>query len=245
MSRMFEQCTGLTSLTLGSFDTSNVTTMKEMFYGDSSLTSINVNNWDTSKVIDMSKMFYGCSNLTSLDLSSFDTKNVTNMSGMFYNCRGVTSHHISMLDTSKVTNMGYMFYKCPKLKTVDFSGLDTGLVTTMRCMFYECKRLHEIAGLSDFDTGSDIQSMDGYSPPIFLDMGDTYDHICKDSALLASFHEQLARTVPWKSWTSTYYSAIDGYHDIHHFSGMTCSEVSTNPRATDSYKTTEWYQATH
>ena len=118
----------------------------------------------------------------------------------------------------------------------------------------DCSELEQLADitytiharhLSDFDSGSDIQSMDGYSPPIFLDMGDTYDHICKDSVLLASFHEQLARTVPCKSYTYTYYSAIDGRHEILHFSGIICSEASTNPLAIDSYKETEWYKATH
>ena len=118
----------------------------------------------------------------------------------------------------------------------------------------DCSELEQLASITrtihakylfDFENPGDIQSMDGYIPSIFLDMGDTYDHICKDSVMLASFHEQLARTVPWKSCTHTYYSTINGLHEIHHFSGMTCSEVSTNPLAVISYKETEWYEATH
>lgn len=59
--RMFANCTNLTTITgLVNFDTSEVTTM-----GD---------------------MFYDCEHLESLDLSSFDTRNVTIMGYMFEHC---------------------------------------------------------------------------------------------------------------------------------------------------------------
>ena len=57
-----------------------------MFGGCPSLTSIDLGSFDTSNATDMSWMFYGCSSLTSIDLSSFDTSNVINMSEMFYVC---------------------------------------------------------------------------------------------------------------------------------------------------------------
>ena len=60
-------------------NTSNVTSMVNMFRGCSGLTSLGLSGWDTSKVTDMNNMFKSCSNLTSLDLSSFNTSNVTNM----------------------------------------------------------------------------------------------------------------------------------------------------------------------
>ena len=106
---MFYYCSGLTSLDLSSFDTSNVTNMSHMFYYCSGLTSLDLSNFDTSNVTDMSHMFYYCSGLTSLDLSNFDTSKVTNMYGMFNYCRSLTSLDLSNFNTFSVTDMGYMF----------------------------------------------------------------------------------------------------------------------------------------
>ena len=179
-----------------------------------------------------------------------------------YQLRHVTDHVIGC--PTEVMVYGFPYHLCAKMLVgdIDYQGIcdvfhqfysnyhmPYGTVAVIDCS--ELERLADLAYaiharyLSDFDPDSDIQSMDGYTPPLFLDMGDTYDHICKDSAMLASFHEQLERTVPSKSYTYTYYSAIDGRHEIRHFSGVTCSEASTNPQAIDSYKMTEWYKATH
>ena len=57
----------------------------------SDLESINLKGLDTSNVITMRYMFYDCEGLTSLDLSNFDTSKVTYMSNMFYNCGSFTS----------------------------------------------------------------------------------------------------------------------------------------------------------
>ena len=66
------------------FDTSLVTNMGYMFYGDSSLTSLDVSYFNTSNGIDgLYGMFGNCSSLTTLNLSSFNTSNVTNMTSMF------------------------------------------------------------------------------------------------------------------------------------------------------------------
>ena len=54
-------------------DTSNVTTMSEMFYYCSDLISIEFgDNFDTSNVTNMKSMFNRCNNLTSLNLSNFN-----------------------------------------------------------------------------------------------------------------------------------------------------------------------------
>ena len=67
-------------------NTSQVTSMKEMFSGCASLTALSLSSFNTSQVKYMGKMFSGCSSLTSLDLSSFDTSQVTDMSGMLNQC---------------------------------------------------------------------------------------------------------------------------------------------------------------
>lgn len=118
-------------------DTSNVTTMKQMFYYCSNLASLDVSNWDTSKVTDMNQMFYYCSNLTSLDVSNWDTSNVTTMNQMFRDCNKLTSLDLSFWDTSKVTTMGNMFDGCSKLETlssINCSGI-TGTDSSGAGMF--------------------------------------------------------------------------------------------------------------
>ena len=61
-------------------------------YGDyqTNLSSLDVGNFDTSNVTSMAGMFRGCTRLTSLDVSHFDTSNVTNMRGIFSGCRSLT-----------------------------------------------------------------------------------------------------------------------------------------------------------
>lgn len=69
----------------GNLDTSQVTTMFNMFAGASSLTSIDVSGFDTSNVTTMNGMFSGTTSLKELNLASFDTSKVTTMSNMFMN----------------------------------------------------------------------------------------------------------------------------------------------------------------
>lgn len=64
-------------------DTSEATSMYEMFYNCRKLESIDVSGFNTEKVKNMSAMFGNCVSLTSLDLSSFDTRNVRNALYMF------------------------------------------------------------------------------------------------------------------------------------------------------------------
>ena len=86
MAKMFNFCSGLTSLDVSNFDTSNVTDMFYMFGYCRGFTSLDLSKWDTSKVTRMNQMFTHCDGLTSLDLSGWDTSNVEDMSGMFDDC---------------------------------------------------------------------------------------------------------------------------------------------------------------
>ena len=102
----------------------------------------------------------------------------------------------------------------------------------------------EAAGTLDSALRPYLQRMDGYSPPIFYDLGDYIAAICTDEELLAEFNAQLARTVPYKAHTSSYYSAITGAEPIRAYSGITTS-APTRSRYADDWRLTEWYAATH
>ena len=140
-------------------NTSNLTSMCNMFSGCTSLTSLDLSGWNTSKVTDMMGMFYNCSGLTSLDLSSFDTSKVVYMDGMFSNCSGLTSLDLRNFNTSKVTNMGNMFLHCTNLATLDLSGWNISEGTSIYNMFNGCTSLTSIrmVGCSE-DTIDKIRS---------------------------------------------------------------------------------------
>ncbi len=152
MYEMFSNCNNLTSLDLSSFNTSNVTYMGFMFANCYDLISINFgDNFDTSKVTGMDGMFSRSSGLTSLDLSSFDTSNVTHMGWMFSHCNNLTSLDLSSFNTSAVTSMDGMFYDCWNLTSLDLSSFDTSNVYDMYDMFNGCNSLTSL-DLSSFDT---------------------------------------------------------------------------------------------
>ena len=88
---MFNGCSSLTSLDVGSWSTGSVTDMQYMFNGCSSLNSLNVSSWNTGSVEYMDSMFNGCSSLTALDLSGWNTGSVTDMGAMFYRCSALSS----------------------------------------------------------------------------------------------------------------------------------------------------------
>lgn len=99
-------------------NTSNMTSMKDMFAACYSLVSLDLSSFDTSNVTNMSGMFAGCISLTSFDLTGFDTSNVTTMEGMFGNCSSLTSLDLSSFATSNVKEMYDMFFDCSKLVTI-------------------------------------------------------------------------------------------------------------------------------
>jgi len=138
---MFYECYSLKSIDLSSFNTNNVTNMRNMFNRCSSLKSIDLSSFNTNNVTDMNNMFSYCSSLESIDLSSFNTNNVTNISCMFYECSSLKSIDLSSFNTNNVTNMSFMFYKCSSLESINLSSFNTNNVTDMSYMFDGCSSL--------------------------------------------------------------------------------------------------------
>ena len=157
MSYMFSNCSGLTSLNVSKFDTSNVTSMSFMFYNCSNLTSLDVSKFDTSNVTSMSYMLSNCSSLTSLDVNGFNTSKVNNMGNMFSRCGRLTTLNVSEFDTSNVIDMRFMFAGCSSLTNLDVSDFDTSSVIYMDGIFEYCSGLTNL-DVSKFDT-SKVTSM--------------------------------------------------------------------------------------
>ena len=117
--------TASSSADLRGIDTSNFTTMKQMFNGCSNLSSLKVSGWDTSNVTDMNATFQACMNLTSLDLSGWDTASVTDMGAMFSMCRNLESVYMPDFDTTSVTTVSNMFSTCNNMQAIIWSQKST------------------------------------------------------------------------------------------------------------------------
>ena len=48
-------------------------------------------NWNTSNLTSMINVFYQCTNLTTLDMSGWDTDKVTDTSGFLLDCSKLTT----------------------------------------------------------------------------------------------------------------------------------------------------------
>ena len=166
MTEMFKNCSSLTSLDVSGFNTSKVTGMISMFQDCSSLTSLDLSNWNTSKVTSNYCMFYNCESLTTLDLRNFDTSNIIDIFGMFSNCSSLTSLDVSGFNTSKVTNMSDMFQNCKSLTTLDLSNWNTSKVTSMGSMFFNCYKLSNLTLGNDWASNSSISSFSLSSCPL-------------------------------------------------------------------------------
>jgi surface protein len=151
MEEMFSCCYIITSIDVSNFNTSKVTNMYSMFNRCNLLTSLDVSHFNTSNVQNMGVMFNFCEKLESIDVSHFDTSNVTVFNHMFNNCSALTSIDLSNFDTSKATNMASMFRFCQSLESLDVSTFNTGKVENMTMMFYECRKITSL-DLRKFNT---------------------------------------------------------------------------------------------
>lgn len=149
---------GLTSITINTnnFNTSKVTSMKQMFFKCSKLKSFDFSGFDTSNVTDISGMFSQRHSITGLDLSGFNTSKVTNMSSMFNNCNSMVSINVSNFDTRNVKNMNRMFSSCRALLALDVSSFSNteNILNDMTKMFDNMVSLTTIYASDNFLTDS-------------------------------------------------------------------------------------------
>ena len=156
MAEMFAFCTAIQSLDLSGFSTAKVTDMSQMFNYCQSLVSLDLSGFNTSEVVNMSNMFRLCIKLKELDLSGFNTANVTDMSQMFSDCQSLASLDLSGFNTEKVKYMSSMFYDCYSLKKLDLSNFK-GAPAGIEYMFANCFDLRSL-DITGIDT-KNVESM--------------------------------------------------------------------------------------
>jgi len=154
-SYLFTLLVNLSSIDFTNFNTSYVTNMSRMFYGNVSLKSLDLRKFDVSNVTDMSHMFAGIyaggeaasslvSSLETINMSGWDTSKVTNMDRMFNAASSIKTLDLSGFNTSNVTNMYSMFNYMISLETLDLSSFNTANVYDIDSMFEKCYNLKTI-----------------------------------------------------------------------------------------------------
>ena len=152
--------TAKTSYNISTWDTSNVTDMRQAFWYATNTDTLDLSNWDTSNVTDMHQMFILCTDFNS-DISTWDTSNVTDMSYMFAgskiyfvsdtNIPMAFNQDISTWDTSSVTDMQFMFSGHHSFNQ-DIGAWDTSNVRNMQYMFAGNRVFNQ--DISTWDTGN-------------------------------------------------------------------------------------------
>lgn len=149
----------ITDIDVSCIDTSEMTSMANMFADMTTATTIDVGGFNTSKVTNMNGMFGNCVSCTTIDVSGFNTSNVKNVFAMFNSCNALITLDVSNFDVSKVDNMGKMFIHCKALQALDVSKWNTSQVVSMFYLFYNCQTLTTL-DLSNFDL-TNTKQIDG------------------------------------------------------------------------------------
>ena len=197
---------------LSSWNVSNVTDMRFMFYHASSFNS-DLSSWNVSNVTDTRFMFYRASSFTS-DLSSWNVSNVTYMQSMFRDAPSFNSD-LSSWNVSNVTYMQSMFRDAPSFNS-DLSSWNVSNVFDMRNMFSGASSFNQNLGswyiilddntIDDGDTSRVVTSISAQNT-VLNNQSPVYS-IDEDSADGASF-EIINSTLMLKSTPS--YNDKDSY----------------------------------
>ena len=144
-------------------DTSKITSFDGLF-NHLNFEYVDISLWDTSQVDSMKNMFYSCEKLVSIgDIDEWDVSNVKTFRGMFFDC--VILESIGDLTdwkvTDKLTDTALMFCMCYKLKNIgDIGRWEMKNVSNTCEMFQRCDELEYIGDVSSWDLGN-VKSMSG------------------------------------------------------------------------------------
>ncbi|MBO4324896.1 MAG: BspA family leucine-rich repeat surface protein [Lachnospiraceae bacterium] len=152
MSQFFDGCHYLQSVDMSTVNYVSgdaVRKMNMMFQNCSSLSSITMGRLSLGKNCEAVALFMGCSGLTNVDMSAVTLTGFKSMKNWFTDCTSLRSINLSSLDTSTIQVMEGLFSGCTKLESVNLKNWNTAKVRSMACMFENCSSLVS-ADLSSF-----------------------------------------------------------------------------------------------
>ena len=125
LSDIFTRLNEVEVIDISGWDTSNVTSMDNMFRKCAKLKNIiGIENLDVSKLEDATSMFYCCKNLVELDLTNWNPVSLQHTYEMFSGCSNLKIiENIENWQLPNIKSVRQMFYKCAKLD-VDLSNWD-------------------------------------------------------------------------------------------------------------------------
>ena len=209
-----------TDFDLSNADTSNVTTMAEMFNSCESAKTINAKGWDTSNVTDLSWMFYRCHNLDYIDsIQGWITDRVTTLQGMFYDSgvgyiklgteRAPNDPYADAWRTDNVTDYSMMFYHCFALEGVQMMNFALKSNAKTSEMFTGDSKLQLLYFFRNFEIKADmeLQNTDGWT---YFGGGRAIRKISGDGtyAVMPAQPDRISACASMKRYTIVDYSAF-------------------------------------
>lgn len=178
-----------------------------------------------------------------------------------YELKDVT--HYLIASPTEVISYGFPYITMGKhlLGTPNYKGIADSFISFYSSYYLpygtvavtDCTQLDALAAIAQQINAADaeqlvpdgVQTMDGYSPTLFYDLGHLMSLKNAGTVLTAAFAEQLDKTVPYKGHTDKYFTALkDAPVDIKHYSGLNTSQGSLN-RMADKISETAWHKATN
>lgn len=194
----FRGCTSLSTVpSIEAWDTSQVTTMAEMFQSAFAFNQ-DIGKWDTSQVADMSYMFTGADSFDQ-PIGSWNTSRVTNMECMF-DCAGSFKQPIGSWDTSQVTNMRRMFAGTGSFNQ-PIGNWDTSQVTNMSAMFWSKSTFNQPIGSWDTSSVITMKSMFDGARAFNQPIGNWDTSLVTDMAYM--FHGAKSFNQPIGNWDTS------------------------------------------
>ncbi len=221
---------------------------------------------DKNYAIDVETLAEGIANSdTKMQYILFDDCYMANVE-VAYSLRKVTNFLVA--STSEVMAIG-MPYATMWANLASLSPNYSGIVSSFD-KFYsnyrmpygtlsaiDCRQVEELAGIMKqinahyqlADTLIDsLQTLDGFVPSIFYDMGDYVKQVCKDPNLYNKFSTKFSKVVPNSVHTDSIYSVVYGFKSfkkLKTFSGLTITDPSLHSVALKGKEMTGWWKATH
>ena len=121
MQSLFDGLTNLEVVNLKNANTSNVPSMRDLFF-ESGIKNVDLSGLGGNSLQDIYNMFYGCNNIESINMSNFNFGSAY-LYQLFAGITTVEIIDISNIDISNTVNAAYnMFYNCPSLTTIYVSS---------------------------------------------------------------------------------------------------------------------------